>query len=232
MKNMRNLIIVAILILIVVVLFAYQKTKSANTEPLPDVDTTASATEIPAELLAFNSFVINTNQSMVNWEGKKTLLVDYVDRGTLKLKSGEIKVENGQFVSGEVIIDMNSLAASSTGKGDGESNLTKHLKSADFFNVETYPEAKFVAKSGVEQPNGSFMLTGDLTIKDKTNEVSIPAAITQVSSTSVSVAGKIELDRTLWDVRFGSGKFFEDLGDAVIDDKFTVEFVAVFNPVK
>ena len=71
--------------------------------------------------------------------------------------------EKGEVQGGEIVFDMNSIKATSTGKGDGQDGLTKHLKSEDFFEVETYPEAKYTVKSS-RKPADGYKLAGDLSL--------------------------------------------------------------------
>ena len=69
------------------------------------------------------------------------------------IKSGTLIVAENKINSGEIIFDMNSITALTTGKGDGQDNLSKHLKS-QIFDAVKYPEAKFVVK-GCITPNGA-----------------------------------------------------------------------------
>ena len=120
---------------------------------------------------------------------------------------------------------MNSIMALSTGKGSGQDMLSKHLKSADFFDTEKYPEASFIISRVESDPSraSSYLLFGDMLIKGKTLPISVPVSMLQVEQDIVLV-GDIAVDRTLWDVQFGSGKFFQNLADNTIDDYFTISF--------
>lgn len=114
------------------------------------------------------------------------------------------------------------LSTSSTG-GTG-SMLENHLKSDDFFSVATYPTATVALKNVV---NG--VVTADVTIKDITKTISFPAIITE-TSTALSATATLSIDRTLWDVRYGSGTFFDNLGDNIIGDK--VELVLTLSATR
>lgn len=165
--------------------------------------------------------------STITWRGRKPLKENYEDVGTVAVKEGNVVVENGAVTGGTVVFDMNTISAVSTGVGGGETQLTSHLKSADFFDVETHQTATFVVTSveplvGVADAN--YQITGTLTIKGIDQEVVFPALLSvNEDNTLVSIKAKTVLDRTLWDVRFGSGKFFENLADNLIADDFEVE---------
>jgi len=166
--------------------------------------------------------------SKVEWEGKKTLLANYVDTGSLMVKEGKAVVKDGVITSGEVVFDMNSINALATAKQTGQDMLSNHLKSDAFFDVATYPIATFVLKeaSSMKNENEPFLYTlkGDLTIKGITNQVTMPARVYSKEG-SVFVDALATLDRTKWNIRFGSSKFFDNLADNVIDDYFTVNFL-------
>ena len=100
------------------------------------------------------------------------------------------------------------------------------MKSPDFFDAAKYPEAKFVMKSGGGGGGQSYLITGDLTIKGVTNTVEFPVNVDEANGVA-TLTGAVSLDRTLWGIKYGSGKFFPDLGDKVISDTFTLEFRAV-----
>ena len=101
-------------------------------------------------------------------------------------------------------------------------NLTGHLKSPDFFGVEKNPTATLVLKSVTPKAGTEFDVKADLTIKGKTNEVTFPATIT-VTKEDVKVVANFKIDRTKFDIKYGSGSFFENLGDKAIENDFNVE---------
>ena len=74
-------------------------------------------------------------------------------------------------------------------------------------------------------------MTGTMLIKGIENEISFPVQFTKTDD-GVRVKGTMTLDRTLWDVRFGSDKFFDNLGDGLIEDEFTLTFDMLFNVVE
>ena len=153
--------------------------------------------------------------------GKKTLISGYVDSGTVKIKSASFTVVDGSVASGTLVVDLNTIAVEGTGRGNGESQLEKHLKSKDFFDVVKYPESNLII-------NGSEdgMIYGDLTIKGITKPIKFPV-IMEEEGNMVKIMGVLTVDRTMYDVRFGSSKFFDNLANNVIDDMFVIEFEVV-----
>lgn len=160
-------------------------------------------------------YSVETQASRVGWHGEK--IVGNQHDGQVKIESGEIGVSDGQIVSAEFVIDMSSIA-----EDKGNEMVVNHLKSADFFDVATYPTA-VLKISRVE--GGSVV--GLLTIKGIEKEVSFPATV-EISGDEFRASASFEIDRTVWDVRYGSDKFFDNLGDAIIRDNisFEVEIVA------
>lgn len=165
------------------------------------------------------SYKVNTAKSDIHWYATK---VTGKHDGTVNLASGSL-TSNGKVVTGgQFDIDMTSIKVLDM-PADNEYNgkLVGHLKSEDFFSVEKHNKAHFEI-SKVTPKGKEFEVTGKLTIKGITNEVTFPAVITTTGK-QVSAKATIVLDRTKWDIRYGSGKFFEGLGDKVIHDDFKLE---------
>jgi polyisoprenoid-binding protein YceI len=100
-----------------------------------------------------------------------------------------------------------------------------HLKSDDFFSVEKHPNVKFeITSLKAGSSAGEYTVNGKLTIKGITNDVNFPAKVSVNNGGLVKAVGTAKLDRTKWDIRYGSGKFFQDLGDRMIYDDFEVTF--------
>ena len=153
---------------------------------------------------------INTEKSTIEWTGKK---VTGTHTGTISIAEGTLEQENGRLSGGTIIIDMTSIANSDM-DGKMKGKLEGHLKSDDFFGVETYPTAKLVINEVTPGEDG-FNVTGNLTIKEKTAPVSFNASLSEGGAVA-----NITVDRTIYDVRYGSGKFFDGLGDKMINDNF------------
>ena len=154
--------------------------------------------------------------SRIQWSSKKIVGTNN-HIGTVELKSGKFETSGSEVTGGEFVIDMTTIANEDLTNQAANDKLVNHLKSDDFFSVEKFPEANFVATSVEKQEDGNYLITGDLTIKGITNSISFPADIIRQNSGIVADA-EFSINRTLWDVRFGSNTFFGNLGDNAIDD--------------
>lgn len=220
---MKKLIGIIVVLIVIVFIFTRFGGNNVNTVINPGDTTVTTVVTAAGEPVPDGVYVANSDESTVNWSGKKILLENYTDTGVIDLANGQITIENGQIASGSFVIDMTSIAASTTGRGDGQTMLTGHLKSADFFDVEKFATSTFVAREFRAATNTN-VIVGDLTIKGITNEVAIPVTFAYESDGTLIANGSVDIDRTLWDVRFGSEKFFKGLGDNVIGDMFNLSF--------
>jgi polyisoprenoid-binding protein YceI len=185
-------------------------------------NTLAMLTLVAAITLAFTLpkevLKVDTGASYINWKGYK---VTGQHNGKVKLKGGSLTYDNGKLTGGNFEIDMTSITCEDL-QGGGAQKLVGHLKSDDFFGVEKYPTAKFVITKVAEAKPGEYRVKGDLTIKNTTKPVSFNALVTEKEGKKVATA-TIKLDRSEYDVRFGSGTFFDNLGDKTIYDEFDLE---------
>lgn len=168
---------------------------------------------------------VDTATSTINWLGKK---VTGEHDGTIKIHKGEINVDKEQVVGGSFEIDMNTIVNRDLEDAEWNAKLIKHLKSEDFFSVEKFPFVKFdiLKVAPLNDPakqNYNSTINGNLTIKGITKGISFPASIKIENGVLTSFAD-FDIDRTEWDIKYGSGKFFENLGDKMINDKFNIKF--------
>lgn len=168
---------------------------------------------------------VDTAKSEVKWTGSK-VLVKSSHHGTMKLKSGEVEWKDNTITKGNFVIDMASLANEDLKGNPKQADLEGHLKSPDFFDVQKYPEAKFVITSVKAMPNPGTVgptheITGDLTLKGETKSVTFPASINKLENGAEANAN-FKIDRTLWNVKYGSDKFFTGLGDKVIANEIEI----------
>jgi len=193
----------------------YQKCKLAQTSGIQDtsritIQNSATATNLnPAEAGAYN-FDIST--SAIRWYGEK--ITGKKHNGTLNLKKGYINIVDGKIASGEIIIDMNTLTNLDQ-SGEGKAKLEGHLKSEDFFNVAKFPDATYVITSATASSAYDYDVTGKLTIKGISKEVKSHLVIAP-NGKDVNIGGGLTFDRSEFDVRYGSDKFFDNLGNDMI----------------
>ncbi|MGB0198508.1 MAG: YceI family protein [Flavobacteriaceae bacterium] len=167
--------------------------------------------------LAFANPIV-VKSGTVNWTGYK---VTGQHTGTLDLKSGSIDIQNGALVGGTFVVDMTSLTVTDL-KGKGKANLEGHLKSDDFFGVEAHNEAHMKITQVRGDANG-YTVTGDFTIKGQTHSVVFDMTLSKNSATA-----KVKIDRTLYNIRYGSDSFFDNLGNKAIDNEFDIEVTLNF----
>ena len=220
-KTMKQKTFIAIVLGGLILSGCAQKT----TQPPASDDSQNNGNSSTGEILkGEKDYTVSTTDSEVKWEGKK-ILVDSSHNGTINISNGIINTNDGKIEGGEFTLDMTSINNEDL-EGEMKTKLEGHLKSEDFFSVESNPESTFVITS-VEDNNGKSNITGDLTIKGITNSVSFTAN-TKVTADELEFEADFNIDRTDWDIRFGSGKFFEDLGDKIIDDniKYSINIKA------
>ncbi len=167
---------------------------------------------------------LDTKKSNIQWTGKKVL---GFHTGAINLQSGNLKQAGKSFVGGEFVVDMNSITCSDLTDPGTNANLVGHLKSDDFFGVEKHPTAKFVLKSGNSKGTNQYEFSGDLTIKGITHPAKINAELLP-DDKGVVFSGKLVVDRSKYDIRYGSGSFFQNLGDNMIYDEFELVFKVYF----
>ncbi len=155
---------------------------------------------------------VDTQKSTIEWVGRK---VTGAHSGTLKFASGSLNY-NGSLKGGSFVIDVNSIKVTDI-QGEMASKLEGHLKNDDFFATDKYPTAQFVI---TKLANGNKTVIGNLTIKGITHEISFPAVVTLKSGVLTATAKGVKVDRTKYDIKYGSKSFFDSLGDKAIDNEF------------
>lgn len=154
---------------------------------------------------------IDLAESSIQWTGTK---LTSGHTGTLNFNSGELSFTDGKLSAGTFIVNMASINCTDL-EGEYAQKLIGHLKSDDFFSVEKHPEATLVFNNIHDNGDGVYHITGDFTIKGITS----PAMFELVVKDNTAVT-KVVLDRSKYNVRYGSDSFFDNLGDKVISDNF------------
>ncbi|MBX2897346.1 MAG: YceI family protein [Cyclobacteriaceae bacterium] len=180
-----------------------------------------SFTEPPAPV----KFKVDAQASSLTWTGKK---VTGQHTGTIAIASGELTADGKLLKEGTFEIDVNSITVTDITDKDGNAKLVGHLKSDDFFGASKFPKASFVLTSLTQKSGNEYAVKGKLTIKGKTNEIEFPATIIN-DGKKVTATAKIVVDRTKYDIRYGSKNFFDNLGDKAIYDDFELDLKLVAN---
>lgn len=172
---------------------------------------------------------VDAEKSALEWIGR-----NFNNRhlGRIAITSGSLIIREGIPREGSVVLDMNSITNSDLQDAGWREVLINHLKSADFFAVKRFPTATFTLTGWTSQPGATMeaqsgTVTGALTIKDVTRTVSFPAAISPQADGSIKAHALLDLDRTLWNVNYGSSRLFERLGMHLVRDSITVELFVV-----
>jgi len=154
---------------------------------------------------------INVESSKLAWKGYK---VTGSHQGTIAIKKGNLIFDNSELVGGNFIIDMSSIEVTDL-EGEYKEKLEGHIKSNDFFGVEKFPTASLVFTDVKSIGKNSYKVNGNVTIKGKTEFISFDLSIY-----GNKASASLKIDRTKFDVRYGSTSFFDGLKDKAIYDDF------------
>ena len=172
-----------------------------------------------------DTYTVDVASSTIVWTGYK---VTGKHTGTVKIKNGNLTWADGKLTGGTFDIDMTSIADTDL-EGEWAAKLVGHLKSEDFFGVEKHPTSKFVITKAIPQDTkGNYKIVGNLTIKETTREEKFLASVSE-SNGKITASGKLTVDRSNYNVRYGSGSFFDGLGDKTIYDEFDLQISLVAN---
>ncbi|MDX1543230.1 MAG: YceI family protein [Christiangramia sp.] len=198
---------------------AFTSCKNNNNEAeMAEAKETATAQSEAAE------FMVDTAVSVIEWQGEKPT---GTHTGTIKVAEGSFKANDSLIESGTFVIDMNSIVVTDL-EGDKKADLEAHLKGTvegkegDFFNVTKYPEATFEV-TGITEEEGQQMLQGNLTIKEETKNIAFPVNITKDGENIQITSEEFTIDRTKWNVNYGSKSVFDGLGDKFINDEIELK---------
>lgn len=179
--------------------------------------------------LSDGTYQVDVERSTLEWIGRN---LNNRHHGRVSVQSGEIVVQGGNPLTGDIVLDMSSIINLDLQDAALLDLLIRHLKSEDFFAVERFPTASFrltgwrAREGGVlGAPNG--IATGELTIKDIARVLSFPAIVAPQSDGSIKAHAIFDFDRTLWNVGYGSSKLYERLGMHLVHDIISLEMFVV-----
>ena len=156
------------------------------------------------------TYNIKQDQSSLVWTGREVSTSSHY--GTINFTSGQFEIADGLISQGEFFVDMTSITVQDL-TGGSKDRLEGHLRSDDFFSVESYPTAHLYISSSEAISNGKWMVNGFLTIKDISHPV-----LFEMANTEDGWNASLVFDRSKYNVKFRSGTFFENLGDKLIYD--------------
>jgi polyisoprenoid-binding protein YceI len=165
---------------------------------------------------------VDGKNSTITWVGEK---VTGSHTGNLNIQKGEISLKDGLISSARIIMDMRSITCNDLEDPEYNAKLIGHLKSPDFFSVEEHATAEFVLDKFTPNKgkDGMYTVEGTLTIKGISHPISFPAKV-KIKDGEVMATADLSSDRSKYDIRYGSGSFFEGLGDNLIYDDVKVSF--------
>jgi polyisoprenoid-binding protein YceI len=166
------------------------------------------------------TFHIQKSSSTVNWTGKKVL---GLHTGTINIAEGFIGIAENIITDGEIQIDMSTIVITDIENKKTHDDFLAHLQNDDFFATDKFKTAKLVITGSEKSADGKLKINGTLTIKDISHPVSFNASV-EIFTDFLHSLGEIVIDRTMYNIRYGSGKFLQNLGDNLIYDDFVLQF--------
>lgn len=178
--------------------------------------------EIQSPVEGADVYEFDLEKSKVFWIGSKVV---GKHNGTIDIKEGMAYMKDGKLVGGKAVIDMTTIIVLDITDPGTNAKLKGHLESDDFFSTDKFKISTFEI-SDVKHEGSTYTITGNLTIKDITHAITFALEVNRAEGKYYAKAD-FDIDRTLWDVRYGSGKFFDKLGDNMIYDNFNIRFDVV-----
>ena len=171
-------------------------------------------------LVHTDTYIANIKSSKLVWHGEKLNAKHF---GNIYLKSGTLRINHGKIVSGDFIIDMNSITNEDLESERFNTMLVDDLKSENFFHTEKFPEASFKLIRATPSEKNEYEVLGQLSLKGTIGVVNFPLKLTYQNNT-VLASGECSFNRTKFGVTYGSDSFFDNLGDKAISDTIRLEF--------
>ena len=170
---------------------------------------------------AQEKFEVDVANSTITWKGYKPT---GSHNGTIDLQSGTLEMDGQDLAGGSFVVAMSSLK-----DADGSGRLEGHLKSKDFFEVETFTTSTFVITEVASIEDESVMITGEMTIKGVTKQISFEAEVSETATSVTLMSSVFQINRADFNVTFKSKTFFNNLKDKFINDEFDLQVTIVAN---
>ena len=170
-------------------------------------------------ILPKGEYQIDKTKSVVRWIGRTP--IKFHD-GTINIQEGNFSVDDNGILNGDIIIDMESINCTDL-SGGGKKSLEEHLMNDDFFSVNMYKTSKINISSEMKPNNGLIDFKGNLEIKNISNPISFKSSISKTPEGKYTASSKLTFDRSMYNVKYKSKSFFDDLGDKFINDDIEIE---------
>jgi len=198
--------------------------KNLENQQTSATEKTPAASDLAYVVTANDTLIVDLGNSNIDWIGRK---VTGEHSGTLNLSDGFVIWNGKSITGGKITFDMTSIKNTDIESPEWKQKLEGHLKAEDFFHTDSFPyailEIKRQTKIIEENKTIREEVIADLTIRGMTHEIKFPFILTQ-SKHILTGEGSVDIDRTLYNIQYKSGKFFDDLGDHLIYDDFTIQF--------
>lgn len=194
---------------------------------VPTVATSESAPSTPVGSVVGYALVIP--ESFVNWKGMHAI-GGKGHQGYIKPLTGTLALDaNGAIAGGYFELNMNTITLTDKKDTSSDNGLVSHLKDPDFFDVKKYPKGTFQLTKAVKvSSDSSYSITGQLTLRDITQEIQFPATIVRTKEDIVAAAS-LTIDRTKWGITYKSGSVWGLVKDELLDDKIPVSLALRFH---
>jgi polyisoprenoid-binding protein YceI/rhodanese-related sulfurtransferase len=171
-------------------------------------------------LLKDGIYRVDLENSYLHWHGRNLLNSHH---GSIAISDGSVEIQGGQLVDATLEIDFTKIHCDDLSGSEWHDVLIAHLESDDFFDTELFPQGAFQLTSAdhIDELNSgahNLKIEGDLTMRGQTQPVSIVAACGVTDDSTPALQARFEIDRTLWGMRYGSGKFFSRLAGHLVND--------------
>lgn len=220
---MKLLAKISLLSVVLLFAFACKKDKGSSAVGVAESETKTAASKVATS--SGTGYMVLPQRSTISWTGSK---LAGKHMGTLTVVDGEVFMDAGKLTGGTFEIDMNSLTCTDLEAGSGKEKLEGHLKSADFFDVGTYPKANFKITKVTEysgDAKANALVYGDLTIKDVTKSVGFKAQVNDKGNGVTVSTPEFNINRTDFGIKYGSSSFMDVVKDKAIDDNMTLSIV-------
>jgi rhodanese-related sulfurtransferase/polyisoprenoid-binding protein YceI len=174
--------------------------------------------------LANRIYRVDTDQSIIEWIGRNANTRHF---GTIAIRSGAVTVKDGG-ISGVFEIDMNSIKNTNLEGNELQPVLISHLNSDDFFFTKVFPAARF-SFSGAKIAEVPFLsspncqINGTLELRGIKADQQFKATVTRTADNGLTAEAHFDIDRTNWNIIYGSTRFFEHLGMHLVFDLISIQ---------
>lgn len=191
----------------------------------PKGDNATITEEQKASEVTGQNFTVDTAKSSIRFTGNG---VGKNHPGKFRISSGTVAVAGDKITGGNFVINIKSLDLEEEGEMF-EKKLHPHLLSGDFFDADKFATSKFeITNIEPYKPSdkdtsivegANFNVSGNLTIKGETKNITFPAHI-ELDKNKLKAKADFDIDRTQWKMNYGNDK---TLGDKFISEKVNVE---------